>query len=350
MSSTPFGGRRAAGFALLALLALCLPAPVAWAEDEPAGDAAPAGEAAEVPWVRDYAEAKALAKKEGKDLLINFTGSDWCVYCLRLEEEVFTHAGFVDPMSKKYVFVFMDSPRDATLEKEVVDPKLRDQLLQDMLVGGFPTLILATADGTPYARTGYQKGGWAPFLKHMAELDADGEKVKKLLAQAESDDTTTLKEGVQTLAKHMLLGYPGYAALLGVAEKADADGSLGLKPLVEAERARKLAVAEQKALAAVLPQNADEEFDWEKIGAALLETKHMTGLDFMRLVFACTNYMLEEKEDGAKAKALLELAKRDPMLEDHARAKEIWAEMLARAEDLLAGGPDKDAPEGDGGK
>ena len=179
-------------------------------------------------------------------------------------------------------------------------------------------------------------------------LGADGERVKKLLTKAASEDTTTLKEGVETLAKHMLLGYPGYAALLGVAEKADVDGSLGLRPLVAAERARKLAVAEQKTLDAVLPQKEGEDFDWEKIGAALLETKHMTGLDFMRLVFASTNYMLEEKQDGAKAKALLELAKRDPMLEDHARAKEIWAEMLARAEDVMAAadGPAKD----DGGK
>ena len=344
MFPTPFGGRRATGFVFLALFALIALPTLARADDEAKPDAAPASETAEVPWTRDYAKAKAAAKKEGKDLLINFTGSDWCVYCMRLEEEVFAHAGFIEPMSKKFVFVFMDSPRDATLEKEVVDPKLRDQLLEDMLVGGYPTLILATADGTPYARTGYQKGGWKPYLKHMAELDADGEKVKKLLANEADDDTTALKEGVETLAKHMLLGYPGFAALLGVAEKADADGSLGLRPLVEAERARKLAVAEQKALAAVLPQKEGEDFDWAKIGAALLETKHLTGLDFMRLVFASTNYWLEEKQDGAKAKALLELAKRDPMLEDHARAKEIWAEMLARAEDLLgeADGAEKD--------
>lgn len=350
MTNLSYAVRRITWLACMALLAAGIFPVPGHADEEPQGQEPAATETAEIAWVRDYAEAKRRAAAEGKDLLINFTGSDWCVYCMRLDEEVFTHAAFVEPMSQKFVFVFMDSPRDPALEKEVADPKLRDRLLEDMLVNGFPTIILASADGAPYARTGYQKGGPEPYLEHLAELRGDGEKVKALLAAGAEVDATVLKQGIETLATHMLLGYPGYAPLLARAEQADADGSLGLKPLVEAERARQRSVTEQKALAAVLPQQQGETFDWPKIADALMETKHLTGLDFMRLVFAAANHLVEEAKDGAKARALLTLAKRDPMLEDHARAKEIWSELMAKAEDLLgadAGDAEaKDAPEG----
>ena len=48
--------------------------------------------AAEVKWYADFDEAQKVAVAEGKDLLVDFTGSDWCGWCIKLEEEVFDHA------------------------------------------------------------------------------------------------------------------------------------------------------------------------------------------------------------------------------------------------------------------
>ena len=42
-------------------------------------------------WYADFDKATAAAEKEGKDLLVDFTGSDWCGWCIRLDEEVFEH-------------------------------------------------------------------------------------------------------------------------------------------------------------------------------------------------------------------------------------------------------------------
>lgn len=44
----------------------------------------------------DFEAAKATAQAEGKPLFLYFTGSDWCVWCIRLEEEVFSREAFVN--------------------------------------------------------------------------------------------------------------------------------------------------------------------------------------------------------------------------------------------------------------
>lgn len=336
----------AMGFGLALLLALPmtlgLTGTAAFADDETADPAAPAVETAELPWVRDWAKAKELAAKEGKDLFINFTGSDWCVWCMRLDEQVFHHAAFVDEATKKFIFVFMDKPNAPELQKAVVDADARDQLMQDMGVQGFPTCMLATAEGHPYARTGYKQGGPEVYLKHLIDLQADGEKVKKLAAAKDATDVEAIKAGFEALQSHMLLGYPGYAPLLELGEKADADGSLGIKQMVADERIRQLSSAEEKAISKLLPKQNGEQPDWDKIIPALKKTKHMNGFNFLNLVFGSTNWLLSEKR-GEDAKALLTFAKRDPMLEKHARAKEIFEDMLGKADALISG-----ETEGDG--
>ncbi len=327
-------GRIGAATLLLAIGLLTTPA---FGEDEPG--AKPATQEAEIPWARNLEEAKKQAAKEDKDLLINFTGSDWCIWCMRLEGEVLSRAAFVDGAKKHFVFVFMDSPRDPELIKALVDVEARDQLKRDLGIDTYPNIVLATADGAPYARTGYQRGvGAAAFLKQVVELRSGGAKVKAMLAA--TSDPKALQAGLEVLARNILLGYPAYAPLLDAAEKADPDGSLGIKKLAVEERIRQLKAKEDAAVRAAGPQPGERP-DWPKIAAALMQTKHLTGHLFMDLLFKTANWLIEEKQDGPAAKALLELAKRDPILKEHATADEIWAELSASAEKLIMAARDK---------
>ena len=50
--------------------------------------------AAEGPWLTDFEEAKKQADKEGKAILMDFTGSDWCGWCIKLDNEVFSQSLF----------------------------------------------------------------------------------------------------------------------------------------------------------------------------------------------------------------------------------------------------------------
>ena len=45
-------------------------------------------------WSNDYAASCKQAAEAKKDLLIDFTGSDWCGWCIKLNKEVFSHDEF----------------------------------------------------------------------------------------------------------------------------------------------------------------------------------------------------------------------------------------------------------------
>jgi thiol-disulfide isomerase/thioredoxin len=56
-------------------------------------------------WSENYEESKALAEREGKDLLLEFTGSDWCPYCVKMRKEVFEQPDFKRDVPKDFVLV-----------------------------------------------------------------------------------------------------------------------------------------------------------------------------------------------------------------------------------------------------
>jgi thioredoxin-related protein len=119
-------------------------------------------------WTEDYEKAKETAAKDGKDLLIDFTGSDWCGWCIKLTKEVFSKDGFKAEAPKHFVLVELDFPQ----QKEQPDAikKQNEKLQEQFGIEGFPTIVLADAKGRPYATTGYQEGGAEAYLKHLAEL------------------------------------------------------------------------------------------------------------------------------------------------------------------------------------
>src|ERR1051326_4751371 len=67
--------------------------------------------AEELNWQTDLAKAQAQAKKENKLVMLDFTGSDWCGWCIKLNKEVFSKPEFVDYPKKNLVLVEVDFPR-----------------------------------------------------------------------------------------------------------------------------------------------------------------------------------------------------------------------------------------------
>lgn len=125
-------------------------------------------------WMADFDKAVAVAKAEGKNLLVDFTGSDWCGWCKRLHKEVFAHESWETAATKEYVLVALDFPRDEEIKAKVPNPK-RNAELSDMYgIQGFPTILLMTPDGDVFGQTGYQEGGPEAYLTHMAELKKEG--------------------------------------------------------------------------------------------------------------------------------------------------------------------------------
>jgi len=100
-------------------------------------------------WLTDLDEAKKVAAKENKAILVDFTGSDWCGWCIRLREEVFDKPEFKEA-SKDFVLVELDFPRTKKLPE---GQKEKNQALSKKFnVRGFPTILLMTAEGQPSPR------------------------------------------------------------------------------------------------------------------------------------------------------------------------------------------------------
>lgn len=122
-----------------------------------------------VGWTDDLDAAKKQAAEEGKLLLVNFSGSDWCGWCIRLDNEVFSKKEFLDGAKDKFVLVFIDSPRDKNRLSE--KGKARNKKLVDEYgVRGFPTVMILDEAGKPIAQTGYVRGGAKKYLQHLDEL------------------------------------------------------------------------------------------------------------------------------------------------------------------------------------
>src|SRR5438270_6156671 len=130
-----------------------------------------AGRASAKPgWLTDLKEAQEQAKTGKKLLLVDFTGSDWCGWCIKLDREIFSKPEFKEYADKDLVLLEVDVPRGR--EQSPTERAQNEQLLMKYEVEGFPTLIVLDSEGKPLGMLGYMPGGPSAFI---AEL----EKIKK---------------------------------------------------------------------------------------------------------------------------------------------------------------------------
>ncbi len=122
-------------------------------------------------WETDFEKALATAKASGKHMLLDFSGSDWCGWCIRLEKEVFSQDAFKDFAKENLVCVLVDFPR----AKEQTD-KLKQQnleLARKYGIKGYPTIIILGPDGKPVGITGYLQGGPWEYVRHLKKIIED---------------------------------------------------------------------------------------------------------------------------------------------------------------------------------
>ena len=120
-------------------------------------------------WQTDYEKALAAAKAQSRPVLINFTGSDWCGYCKRMQAEIFSKPQFQDYAAKNLILVELDFPR-AKPQSDTVR-KQNMQLANEYDVEGFPTTIVLSPDGKRVANFfGYLEGGPESLIAALEKL------------------------------------------------------------------------------------------------------------------------------------------------------------------------------------
>lgn len=118
-------------------------------------------------WHTNLEKAVEIAKKESKPVFLQFSGSDWCKWCIRLNNEVLFTKEFANYAKDSMVLVNLDFPRTIPQSDEV--KKYNNGLMRKYGVRGFPTVLLLDKNGNVVRSTGYRAGGPAPYIAHIKE-------------------------------------------------------------------------------------------------------------------------------------------------------------------------------------
>ena len=126
-------------------------------------------QAQELSWQTDMNKAMELSKKSHKPLLLFFTGSDWCGWCMRLQKEVMKTPEFTKWANDNVILVELDFPRNTPQSPEI--KKQNMELQQTFAISGYPTVWFVNAtkkDGKinleKLGSTGYVAGGPSAWL------------------------------------------------------------------------------------------------------------------------------------------------------------------------------------------
>ncbi len=119
-------------------------------------------------WKTDLEAALAEAKSQNRYVLVDFTGSDWCGWCIKLDKEVFSQEAFKRFAADNLILVEIDFPRKASQSKEL---KAKNKKLAEKYgIRGFPTILVLSPDGGLVGKTGYKAGGAEAYVAHLEEI------------------------------------------------------------------------------------------------------------------------------------------------------------------------------------
>jgi protein disulfide-isomerase len=122
----------------------------------------------EAVWMDDFEAAKARAKETGRAILVNFSGSDWCGWCKKLDREVWSKEIFQGYADENLVLLLADFPSKKKLAQKVAEQNAK--LAAEFGVKGFPTVLLLDQAGGLIAVTGYRPGGAEEYVDHIKRL------------------------------------------------------------------------------------------------------------------------------------------------------------------------------------
>jgi thioredoxin-related protein len=177
----------------------------------------------------DVAAAVSQAEKENKDLMLFFTGSDWCPPCQKLEAEVFSQPEFFPGVKDNYVLVMLDFPKSVKLPEKI--QQQNEAMATKFGVANFPTVIMVDTNLKPFAFAGYQEGGAENFIKvmidaHQKRITRD-ENLAAAQKQTGSERAQLLDAAISGLGEEIVSVY--YTDVVDEIVSLDKNNELGLR-------------------------------------------------------------------------------------------------------------------------
>lgn len=171
------------------------------------------GALASCAWALPQAEnvnaAMPIAQKEGRDIMLEFTGKEWCPPCIHLRTKILESAEFEQAVGDKYVLVEVVFPRLPSAvaaipeEQRNANEKL---LVHHRIETGLPTMVMLDAKGFPYAVVPGARRTTAEYLPLLEAATAQREKRDAAFARAASlkgmERAAALAEGLNAIPEN----------------------------------------------------------------------------------------------------------------------------------------------------
>jgi protein disulfide-isomerase len=133
-------------------------------------------------WLVDLSEAYEASQKEGKPIMANFTGSDWCGWCKKLTRTVFSQEEFQQWADENVILLELDFPK-----RKQIPTKYRQQnasLQQAFKVRGFPTIWVFNLEKDPETgKFNIEALGKTGYKNTVGEFTGE---VEQMLAKSEN--------------------------------------------------------------------------------------------------------------------------------------------------------------------
>jgi len=126
-------------------------------------------------WKYDFEEAKSLAKEKNENIVLLFTGSDWCPPCIKLERKIFADPEFKEYAKENFVWIKADFPKRKKNKLSAVQQEknqaLAEKYNKKMI---FPVILVMNSEGTVLGATGYRKMSAQRYMKLLTTFNSFG--------------------------------------------------------------------------------------------------------------------------------------------------------------------------------
>lgn len=289
---------------------------------------------AEMDWTSDLDAARQKAAAEGKALLLDFTGSDWCGWCIRLRKDVLSKPEFEAYAADKFVPVEIDVPQNPKFDAAL--RQRNQQLCEKYHVSGFPTVMVLTPEGQV---AGGFCGGRPNFEAVKPELDTavanaakltaaeklEGADKAKALMEVYSSLSGDMQESAAEMRDAIVALDPEDTTGLRRAKEAKAEQAAIMEKVQGGENDKERLILVNDLLGTVMPENRIHVL---RLKSRLLMATAETEEDIIAARDAALEGAALNTKNGDKERAAIERAFADPALV-LSRVKELRAKLDA---------------------
>jgi thiol-disulfide isomerase/thioredoxin len=178
-------------------------------------------------WYTDFDKAQAAARKDGKDMFIEFTGLSWCPPCIQFHETILRYQNFSDYANQRFVLLKLDFPQgsDPTPERMA-----QSKLAEKYGITGFPTILLADSKARVYSQFGFEPRSIRAFAEFLEEQIVIRQERDRMFAEAAKlegvEKAKKIEETILQVGREFMMH--SYGAELADIIELDKDNKAGL--------------------------------------------------------------------------------------------------------------------------